>query len=153
MKYLRGKGGRWGNDSNDGSKTDTSSTYIGTLNNSAIGSRDYDVKLTTTVEYVKQTLEWPDIPGGSYQAKGNYDDMTIFGIKSTTGKLMQNEDTNYIIQVHAFVNYGVYVDDVRTQHNTVLAVVSNLINCNAQCAKDRSDVDRYGEHACIKHEC
>ena len=123
INYLNKLGGRWKNENRNNtysdSKKDESSTSIGTVKNTGVGDETISASLMSTCEYVVQTLEWPDIPGGSYQTKGNYDDMTIFGIKSTTDRLLQSEETNYIIQVHAFVNYGVYVDDVRNDSTAV----------------------------------
>ena len=120
LEYLRNLPGRWGNASDKpidksipSNKVDNRSMDVGTINNVNDADRDASVQLLSTVETVKRTLEWPDIPGGSYQVRGNYKDMTLFGIRAAADELAGSDDPGYIVQTHAFVNNGIFVDDIR----------------------------------------
>ena len=134
IEYLRKLPGRWANTSarpaEYTSKKDTRSYNAGTIKNVDVGERTTTASLRSTVEFVKQTLEWPDIPGGSFQLRGNYKDMTLLGVKSTAEAFRPVDGPGYIIQTHAFVRNGVYVDDVRNSSTATGSsnLYPNLVN-------------------------
>ena len=81
----------------------------GTFRRNIAGNASESFSVGGVIETVRNTLNYPTLPGGSNQQQGGYTDLTLLGARGHYDSLRPPEGPQQFTQIHAFLTEGVQV--------------------------------------------
>jgi len=81
----------------------------GTFRRDIAGNANESLSISGIMETVRNTLNFPSLPGGNNQQQGGYTDLTLLGARGHHDSLRPAEGPQQFTQIHAFLTEGVQV--------------------------------------------